>query len=142
MNQATYENALAGVSCIIADDSPPQRDRNTAVALRYGMNILAVVNTGEAAVRAAVQYKPQVCLLDIMMKDTTGIEAAQQIRKLGIQTKIVLVTSTAQKSTTAVELTTADAVLVKPFPDEWFLQKIYSVVYPKQATTPVMVNDG
>lgn len=142
MNPVTYEKALDGITCIIADDSASQRDRNTAVALKYGMNVVAVVNTGEAAVRAAAQHRPAICLLDIIMKDTTGIEAAQQIRKMGIQTKIVLVTSTAQKDMTSVEFTTADAFLVKPFPDEWFLQKIYSVVYPKQAKAPEMKADG
>jgi CheY-like chemotaxis protein len=136
------EEYLKGVTCIIADDSPSQRDRNTAVALKYGMTVLAVVNTGNDAIRAAIQYKPIVCLLDIIMKDTTGIEAALAIRKAGVQTKIILVTSTAQKAVTSVELTTADGILVKPFPDQWYLQKVYSIVYPQKAEAPEMKDDA
>lgn len=136
---------LTGVSCIIADDAQTMRDRLNAVAVKYGMKVLGVYSNGRDALNAALKLKPTVCLLDIIMSEMTGTQACQQIKKIQPQTKVVLVTSSAQKELVAQELTQADGLLVKPFPDEWFLHKLYAIVQlPKAESAEFgqMVNDG
>lgn len=136
------EEYLKGITCIIADDSPPQRDRNTAVALKYGMIPLAVVTNGVEAIDAATKFKPMVCLLDIMMKGKTGLEAAREIQKRGIPTKVIIVTSTGQKEVLDEIALVSSGSLIKPFPDDWFLQKVFSIVNPREADAPQMNDDG
>lgn len=136
---------LKGTSCIIADDAQTMRDRLNAVAVRYGMIVLGVYTNGKEALDGALKLKPTVCLLDIIMSEMTGIEVCHALKKVQPQTKVVLVTSSAQKDLVAQELTLADGLLVKPFPDEWFLHKLFAIVQlPKAESADYgqMVNDG
>lgn len=112
----------------MADDSPTQIDRNKAVALKYGMKVLGTFQNGEMLFAALPQLRPQVVLLDVTMRGMTGIETAAAIRKEGIQTKIILVTSMGQKMISDPQAAGADYLLVKPFPDEWFLTAVLEVL--------------
>ena len=48
----------------------------------WGYRVPAVVDTGEDAIRAAEQLKPDLMLMDIHLKGTMdGVEAAQRIRQ-------------------------------------------------------------
>ncbi len=119
---------LNGVTVMLADDAPNQRNRNEAVCLKYGMKVLGSYEDGAALVADYPRLKPRVVLLDMQMLQMHGTEAAQAIRATGIPTKIILVTSMGQQSISNPAQVGADYLLVKPFPDEWFLAAILSVL--------------
>jgi CheY-like chemotaxis protein len=116
----------------MADDSPQQRDRNAAVAIKFGMIILGNYDSGVDAVKYYPLLTPQVVILDIVMKNMTGVDAARAIRALSSSVKIVLITSMGQKAVSDPYLVGADYLLVKPFPDEWFLAAMLSLINQKQ----------
>lgn len=116
---------LDGITCIIADDAPLYRDRNHAVAKKYGMVVLGAFDNGTDAVFAAKASKPQVAFLDIVMKGMTGIEAAALIRRAVPECKIVLVTASSQDAILKnASAGVFDELLVKPYPDERLLEKV------------------
>ncbi len=113
----------------MADDSSQQLSRNQAVCIKYGMTILGSYTNGEDLYNAIVNgLKPEVVLLDIVMKGMTGIETTQMLRGRGFINKIILVTSMGQKNTSDPKKVGADYLLIKPFPDEWFLTAVLSVM--------------
>lgn len=63
---------------VIADDHPPQRLGVRAALEAGGFEVVAEVGDADAAYEAAVEHRPDVCLLDIHMPGN-GIRAAARI---------------------------------------------------------------
>lgn len=54
--------------------------------------VVGCVLNGEQAVEATLRAQPDVLVLDIMMPEVDGIEAARRLQRLGSKTKIVFLT--------------------------------------------------
>jgi DNA-binding NarL/FixJ family response regulator len=55
-------------------------------------DIVASVNDGAKAVQAASMLRPDVVILDMAMPHRNGMQAAQEIKRLGLKSKIVFLT--------------------------------------------------
>lgn len=55
-------------------------------------DIVASVNDGAKAVQAAAKHKPDVVILDMAMPGQSGMQAAHELRRLGLAAKIVFLT--------------------------------------------------
>lgn len=78
---------------VIADDHPVIRLGVSMALTRGGFRVLAEVSSGEQAVEAALQERPEVCLLDIYMPGCGGVGAAQRIAvEATLCTAIVMLT--------------------------------------------------
>jgi DNA-binding NarL/FixJ family response regulator len=76
---------------ILADDHT--RIVTVASMLLVGeFEIVATVGDGATAVRAVAQLKPDVVVLDIGMPGTDGIQAANQLKELGLTPKVIFLT--------------------------------------------------
>ncbi|HWC13706.1 MAG TPA: response regulator transcription factor [Actinomycetota bacterium] len=76
---------------VIADDHPPQRAGIRGALEDAGFDVLAEVGDAKAAVEAAVEYRPDVALLDIHMPGS-GIWAAARITEAAPETAVVMLT--------------------------------------------------
>ncbi len=72
-------------------------------------------------------YMPDILLLDIFMSGKTGIEAAEELRKLGMCMPIVFLTTSREHALEAYEV---DAIqyLVKPLAEERFFHAMDSAI--------------
>ena len=63
---------------------------SSAVALvRPHFEVVAAVGDGRAAVEAASRLNPELVVLDIAMPKLNGIEAAGELKRLGVSAKVV-----------------------------------------------------
>jgi len=83
---------------------------------RLGYTITAFVSSGTKAISIALEYKPDLILMDIQIKgDMDGIEAAEQIRSCSF-IPIIFLTAYAEESTLKrAKLTLPFGYLLKPF---------------------------
>lgn len=80
------------LTVVVADDHAPVRAAIRAALESDGFVVVAVVGTGPAAVAAAQEHHPDVCLLDIHMPGS-GLLAARRIAEMVPQPAIVMITA-------------------------------------------------
>lgn len=82
----------APIRVLVADDEVLIRGAVEALlTLEDDLEVLPGVSDGTAAVAAAQEHRPDVCLLDLEMPGLDGVEAAQQILR-SVPTKVVIFT--------------------------------------------------
>lgn len=80
------------IRVLVADDEVRIRGAVEALlALEEDLEVLPGISDGIAAVAAAQEHRPDVCLLDLEMPGLDGVEAARQILR-SVPTKVVIFT--------------------------------------------------
>lgn len=100
---------------VTEDESIVRKDIERSLK-KLGYNVVGSADTGEKAIELALELKPDIALMDIMLKgDMTGIEAAEQI-KSKIDIPIIFLTAYADESTLAkAKITEPHGYILKPF---------------------------
>jgi DNA-binding NarL/FixJ family response regulator len=76
---------------VVAEDLGPVL--TTVVALlQESFDVVGSVRDGRAALETTLKLEPDLVVLDISMPLMSGIEVAQELKKLGVRTKIVFLT--------------------------------------------------
>ena len=88
--------------------------QNTLRALGY--DISAIVSSGEEAIKMAGEVRPDLVLMDIVLKgDMDGIEAAEQIRNLFDIPVVYLTAYANEKLFQRAKITEPFGYILKPF---------------------------
>jgi DNA-binding NarL/FixJ family response regulator len=77
---------------VVADDYPAMLDTVAGLLRRNDCDVVAAVEDGALAVQAAVEFRPDVVILDISMPRLNGIAAGLEIKKRGLPSKIIFLT--------------------------------------------------
>jgi DNA-binding response OmpR family regulator len=84
---------------------------------------------GEIGLRKAVDEKPDLILLDIMMPKLDGFEVCAELRRLGHATPVLMLTAKGQVEDRVAGLDVgADDYLVKPFSTEELLARVRALL--------------
>jgi DNA-binding NarL/FixJ family response regulator len=79
---------------LLVDDYPPFLNFVSSLLRQQGdVEVIHEVQDGDEAVRQAQSLKPDLILLDVGLPTLNGIEAAQQIRKLVPDSKVVFLSN-------------------------------------------------
>lgn len=82
------------ITILFADDHEMVRIGVSAyLSAQPDMKVIAEANDGKEAVEKALSLKPDIILMDLVMKDMDGIEATKLILKEWPEAKIIIVTS-------------------------------------------------
>jgi two-component system, NarL family, response regulator LiaR len=82
------------ITILIVDDHAIVRHGiRTFFEMEPDLLVLQEADSGEAAVRLAVELIPDVVLMDLMLPGMSGVEAIRQIKEASPQTQIVALTS-------------------------------------------------
>jgi NarL family two-component system response regulator LiaR len=85
---------MAPLTILLADDHPVVRQGlKTFLDLQPDLQVVGEAATGAEAVAQAEELRPDVVLLDLVMPDVGGIEAAGRIRAECPETKVIVLTS-------------------------------------------------
>jgi DNA-binding response OmpR family regulator len=115
---------------LIVDDEP-----NIVISLEYLMKKegfqIAVATDGEAALKQASSFLPDLILLDVMMPKKSGFEVCQALRADPAQAavKIIMLTAKGRETEVAKGLALgADAYVTKPFSTKELVVQIKSLL--------------
>jgi DNA-binding NarL/FixJ family response regulator len=84
------ETAAATITCVLADDHPPILDAVARYLGSVGVEIVAAVRDGEAALAAVRAHRPQVCLADVRMPRLDGLARARRPASAAPDTAVLL----------------------------------------------------
>ena len=100
---------------IVEDERIVAEDIKTSLN-RLGYNVLAIVSSGKDAISKALELKPDLVLMDILLKgDLDGIEAASKIRSKSNIPIIYLTAHTDEITLKRAKLSEPFGYIVKPF---------------------------
>jgi len=103
---------------VIADDDADIRDLVTLTVRRAGLEPVAVVADGDAALASILREDPDLAILDITMPGMSGFEVCRAVRAAGTTSdvRIVLLSASVDDDDRAMSLAAgADYFMAKPF---------------------------
>ncbi len=122
---------------IVEDESIVAKDIQHSLK-KLGYNVVDVVSTGENAITAASEKKPDLVLMDIMLKGAmSGIDAAHAIKeKLNIP--VIFLTAYADESTfNKAKITEPYGYIIKPFKEVDLHTSIEMAIYRHEKVSEV-----
>jgi CheY-like chemotaxis protein len=119
---------------LLAEDNADIRSLILMYLQRAGLDAKAVVN-GEKAVRESSHWNYDLVLMDMHMPVMNGLTAIRQLREIGINTPVVVLTANASHEDKNCCLSSgADDFLVKPVDVDMFYQLLSRYLAPRQIT--------
>jgi len=115
-HNSAAESGLPRLRVLVVDDHPDAADALAAVLEVYGYPARAC-HDGPAALAAAAEFRPHVCLLDLIMPNMDGLELAGRLREQAGGRPLVLVAVTSLGDVEALTWTALGgfhAHLIKP----------------------------
>ena len=105
---------------------------------KLGYNVIGSSSTGEKAIELALELKPDIVLMDIMLKGKlTGIEAAEEIKE-AINIPVIYLTAYADEGTLAkAKVTEPYGYIIKPFKEIDLHTSIEMALYKHQKVSEV-----
>ena len=77
------------ITCVVADDHPAVLDAVSRALARDGIDVVAQVRDGDDAVRAILEHRPAVAVVDHRMPGLSGVSVARRVAK---HTAVILYT--------------------------------------------------
>lgn len=122
---------------VVEDESIVAKDIQQSLK-KLGYNVVDVCSTAEAAIVSAKEKKPDLILMDIMLKgEKSGIDAAEEIKSL-ISVPIVFLTAYADESTlNKAKITEPYGYIIKPFKEIELHTTIEMAIYKHNKVSEV-----
>ncbi len=120
---------------LIVDDSPTVLQIISFALRGVGYEVITAPN-GEEGLRKAIEERPDLVLLDIMMPGLNGYEVVRKLRQVS-QVPVIMVTAKEEKYLGGLfSLERISGWVEKPFESEQLLKKVVEVIgQPKDTTS-------
>jgi two-component system, chemotaxis family, chemotaxis protein CheY len=107
---------MAGLNVLIVDDAPFIREVLRQIIAKAGHTVVGEAENGEEAVRMALEMKPELVIMDIVMPLKSGVQATKEIAAALPHTKVVAC-STVDQNIMLIKALEAGAseYITKPF---------------------------
>jgi NarL family two-component system response regulator LiaR len=76
---------------LLVDDHEGTRSLLVSILLQENFEVCGEATSGEQAIGRVLELQPDLVLLDILMPEMNGVEAASRIRRIAPQIKIILI---------------------------------------------------
>jgi DNA-binding LytR/AlgR family response regulator len=106
------------INILVTEDESIVRKDIERCLINLGYNVIASADNGEDAIELALKHKPDLALMDIMIKgDMNGIAAAEEIKR-NLDIPVVFLTAYADENTlNEAKLAEPHGYILKPFKD-------------------------
>ena len=122
---------------IVEDEKVVARDIQKSVE-KLGYSVCALVSSGEEAVQKSEELRPDLILMDIVLKrEMNGITAAKQIRKLFDIPVVYLTACDDEMILQQTKITGSYGYIIKPFEDRELHAAIEIALYRNQAESRI-----
>ena len=112
---------------LVVDDSPTVLQMVSSALREHGYEVVTAVN-GEEGLRKAVEERPDLVLLDVMMPGLNGYEVIRKLRQVS-QVPVIMVTAKEEKYLGGLfSLERISGWVEKPFEITSLLQKVAGVL--------------
>ncbi len=124
---------------LVVDDEPSITDA-VGTALRYEGFDVRSESTGRGALAAAIEFRPDLIVLDIMLPDLDGLEVTRRLRQDGMRTPVLFLTARDATEDKVGGLTVGgDDYVTKPFSLAEVVARVRAVL---RRTAPPDDHDG
>jgi DNA-binding NarL/FixJ family response regulator len=134
-------SADGSLRVVIADDHPFYRDGLAKLLAANGIDVVAQVANGEAAIRAVAADPPDVVVMDLNMPGMSGLDATRALTAQAPHTRVLVLSVSAQEAdVTEAILAGASGYVLKERPVEEVVAGIqaaargHAVISPRVAT--------
>ena len=141
MNKKTEKTAGKAKILVVEDD--------LAIAFGLQKNLqfegyeVVVATDGEAGLSRAIDARPDLMILDIMLPKVNGFEICQALRKQGIDIPIIFLTAKGQESDKILGLDLGgDDYMTKPFSVRELLARVKTILRRVKGDEPELVAFG
>ncbi len=131
------------IKILIADDhSMVRQGLKQIVELENDIEVVSQASNGKEAVRLAMEMNPDIILMDINMPDLNGIQALSELKTMGCQSKVIVLTIHAEREylLKTVQLGAAGYVL-KDADSDVLIKAIRNVYRGKTYIQPTMTTE-
>jgi len=82
---------MPGARILLVDDHEIAREGAAAlISAQPGWEVCGMAETGRQAIKRATELRPDIIVMDLLMPDLNGLDAARQIKKVLPQTEILV----------------------------------------------------
>jgi DNA-binding NarL/FixJ family response regulator len=132
------EAVLPRTKVLLADDHRMFTDA-LASLLKESFDLVGIARDGRSLVEEAIRLKPDVIVADIFMPVLNGIDAAQQLKSRGLESKIIFLTMQADPKVAAQAFRAgAFGFVSKESAGEELFQAIENAVQGRAYVTPLI----
>lgn len=126
---------------IIEDDATLRRGLKDN--FEYESYTVVAAEDGEAGLEAAIDGRPDLILLDIMLPKINGYEICRLVRAAGLDTPIIMLTAKGQESDVVLGLNLgADDYVTKPFSIRELLARVAAMLRRRRQEEPESYSFG
>lgn len=110
--------------------------------LEDDMTVVGSADNGEDAVKLVQKHEPDICIMDIEMPRKTGLDAAEEIKSLGLGCKVIILTTFARSGyfQRAVK-SGVNGYMLKDSPSDELAEAIRNVMTGRKIYAPELVDD-
>ena len=121
-------NGVAGARILIVEDEVSMRTVLKDILDAEGFRVMTAVD-GEAGLQAAIDEKPDLILLDIMLPKLDGFALCLELRRLTVQAPVLMLTAKGSIEDRVTGLDSgSDDYLVKPFSTDELLARVRALL--------------
>jgi DNA-binding NarL/FixJ family response regulator len=134
---AIEEPAVEPLRVVLVDDHPVYRAGLARLLRESGVDIVAEVPNGEAALRAVEEMAPDVVVMDLNMPGMSGLEATRRLVAQSPATRVLVVSVSAQEAdVTDAILAGASGYVLKEAPVEEVVAGIQAAAAGQSLISP------